>query len=353
MMTTILVWAAFLLFIAALVGRAISIVGGGVADYKHATRFLFARIGFQTLETLPLTRFKVHHVAIAVLVLTVAGPWSATTRSDSPAIKIGLIPERNIFDQVARYEALAGYLSREVNASFQLTMLSRYGNIVERIASNEVLAAFLGSFTGALTSAQLGMEPIARPVNRDGTSTYFGRIFVRKDSGIKTVADMQGKRLALVEKATTAGYVFPRAYLRNHGVEDLETFFSEVRFWGSHDATVSAVLNGDADIGAAKNTVMDWRMQADPRVEEGLRILAVSPRVPSNGLFMSTVLDPGLKEQVRQLLLDLDNTVEGRAILKKMEALRFEVTRQADYGPVFDLATKAGIDIESYSYVNK
>ncbi len=326
---------------------------GGVTDCKHTTIFMFARVSFQALAVLRLIRLNVHHIATTVLVLAVAGPWAATAQSDNPAIKIGLIPERNIFDQVARYETLAEYLSSEVGARFQLTMLSRYGNIVQRITNNEVLAAFLGSFTGGLASAQLGMEPIARPVNRDGTSTYFGRIFVRKDSGIKTVPDMRGKRLALVEKATTAGYVFPRAYLRRHSVEDLGTFFSEVRFWGSHDATVSAVLGGEADIGAAKNTVMDWRMQVDPRIEEELRILAVSPRVPSNGLFMSVLLDAGLKEQVRDLLLNLDNTVKGRAILQKMDALRFEATRTADYGPVFDLAATAGIDIKSYSYINK
>ncbi len=352
-MSTMLAYAMLLSFIASLVGRAVSMACGGVTDQKHATHFIFTRIGFRASAILPLLRRKVHHLVITMLVLTVAGPWAATVRSDNLAINIGLIPERNIFDQVARYETLAEYLSSELDANFRLTMLSRYGNIVERITSNEVLAAFLGSFTGGLASAQLSMEPIARPVNRDGTSTYFGQIFVRKDSDIKTVADMQGKRLALVEKATTAGYVFPRAYLRRHGVEDLGTFFSEVRFWGSHDATVSAVLNSEADIGAAKNTVMDWRMQADPRVEEELRVLAVSPRVPSNGLFMSTLLDPGLKEQVRDLLINLENTVEGRAILESMGALRFEVTRTADYGPVFDLAAKAGIDIESYSYINK
>ncbi len=352
-MLTMLVWSAFLSFIASLVSRAISMACGGVTDHKRAVHFMFAGTGLQALTIVPLMRLKVHHVAVTVLVLTVAGPGAAMAQSDTPAIKIGLIPERNIFDQVARYETLAEYLSREVDARFELTMLSRYGNIVERIASNEVLVAFLGSFTGGLASAQLGMEPIARPVNRDGTSTYFGRIFVRKDSGIKTVADMQGKRLALVERATTAGYVFPRAYLRRHGVKDLETFFSEVRFWGSHDATVSAVLNGEADIGAAKNTVMDWRMQADPRVEDELQILAVSPRVPSNGLFMSALLDPGLKEQVRDLLLNLDTTVEGKAILEKMGASRFEVTRTADYSPVFDIAAKAGINIESYSYINR
>ncbi len=53
--------------------------------------------------------------------------------------------------------------------------------------------AFLGSFTYALAHAKLGLEVIARPELVDGTSTYHGLIFVRKDSGIKTIKDMKGK----------------------------------------------------------------------------------------------------------------------------------------------------------------
>ena len=54
---------------------------------------------------------------------------------------------------------------------------------------------FFGSFTYTLARAKLGIEPLARPENKDGISTYYGLIFVRKDSGIKTAKDMEGKRL--------------------------------------------------------------------------------------------------------------------------------------------------------------
>lgn len=37
---------------------------------------------------------------------------------------------------------------------------------------------------------------------------------VRKDSGIAGVAGMRGKRMAFVDRAATAGYVFPPAWLR-------------------------------------------------------------------------------------------------------------------------------------------
>ena len=105
----------------------------------------------------------------------------------------------------------------------------------------------------------MGMEAVARPVNVDGTSTYHGYLFARKDSGIRTVADMKGKRFAYVDRATTAGYLFPRAYLKEKGVADPDRYFGEVFFAGSHDATVLAVLNGEADIGASKTrSTTNW-----------------------------------------------------------------------------------------------
>jgi phosphonate transport system substrate-binding protein len=268
-------------------------------------------------------------------------------------IRIGLIPERNVFEQVERYEGLAEHLSQELRKPFRLTMLSRYGNIIDRIRSNEIQAAVLGSCTGALATAQLGMEPLARPVNPDGTSTYHGLIFVRRDSGIETLADMKGKRLALVERATTAGYLFPLAFFRQQGVRQPEAFLAEMRFWGSHDAVIEAVLSREADIGAAKNTVFEWLQETDPRVASALKILSRSPAVPSNGLFVARDMDSRLKIEIRDLLLGLHLTVEGKAIFQRMGVTRFVPTSKEDYRPVFELAAEAGIDLGSYSYLNQ
>ena len=49
-----LVLVAFILVIASLAGGLVSMVHGGEADYKHATHFMFARIGFQALAVVLL-----------------------------------------------------------------------------------------------------------------------------------------------------------------------------------------------------------------------------------------------------------------------------------------------------------
>jgi phosphonate transport system substrate-binding protein len=286
-----------------------------------------------------------------LLSFLISGPASAAAQ-EKKSIVIGLLPEMNVFKQKSRFAPLAAHLSKRLQMPVTLTMLSRYGNIIERLQEEKVDGAFLGSFTGALAISQLGVEPLARPINMDNTSTYFGYIFTKKASDIKTAADMKGKSLALVERATTAGYVFPIAWLRQHGVEDFDTHFSEYFFTGSHDAAIDAVLEGKADVGAAKNTVYEMMQKSHSRIDEELVILAKSPRVPSNGLCVRKGLPPELKKKLQTILLNLHNEPEGAAVLEKLGAKRFVQTSREDYGPVFQLAEEAGIDLKRYSYYN-
>jgi len=298
---------------------------------------------------------------IIVLVLAI-GACDKTT--DSPGQKktpargqkellIGLIPEQNVFRQRERYLVLGNYLSERIGTTVNFTSLSRYGNIIDRFVTEKMDGAFFGSFTYALAHSQLGVEPIARPVNIDGTSTYHGYIFVRKDSGIRTAADMKGKRFVFVERATTAGYLFPLAYFREHGIADIHSYLGETFFAGSHDASIRDVLNREADIGAAKNTIFDQLAQENPRIKNEILILAKSGVVPQNCLAVRKDLDPELKSALRITLLDMANNEKGREALRKFGAVSFIETGDRDYEYLYGLSSQVGIDLKKYRYKNE
>jgi phosphonate transport system substrate-binding protein len=268
-------------------------------------------------------------------------------------VVIGLIPELNLFKQKARFTLLGEYLSRKIGVPVKFTILSRYGNILESFESERMDGAFFGSFTGALAIEKLSVVPLARPVNLDGTSTYHGYLFTRKDSGIHDAAAMRGKRMAYVDRATTAGYVFPLAWLRERGIHADSSFFGESWFTGSHDAAISAVLDRQADVGAAKHSVYDRVRRENPRVDRELLILASSPPVPSNGLCVRSDLEADLREALRRALLDLRGDPEGAKVLQQFGAIEFIPTTAADYAPVIEMARKAGIDLKKYQYRNE
>jgi phosphonate transport system substrate-binding protein len=266
---------------------------------------------------------------------------------------IGLIPEQNVFRQRERYMALRKYLSDKLGISINFTSLSRYGNIIERFTSEKMDGAFFGSFTYALAHSQLGVEPIARPVNLDGTSTYQGYLFVRKDSGIRSVSQMKGKRFVFVERATTAGYVFPLAYFRENGIKDPHAYLGETFFAGSHDAAIQAVLNKEAEIGAAKNTMYDQLATENPRIQNELVILATSGAVPQNCLAVRKDLDPELKKRLKQALIAMDKDKDGIEALRRFGARGFIDTNNRDYDYLYRLSSEVGIDLKTYRYKNE
>ncbi len=143
-------------------------------------------------------------------------------------LTIGLIPEQNVFKQFKRYEPLGKYIEKKTGVKIRFSVLSRYGNIIERFQQEKMDGTFWGSFTGALAIIKLGVEPLARPVNPDGNSTYKGYIFTRKDSGITSVELMKGRVFAFVDRATSTGYIFQVVYLKGHGVKDIDGYLTHL-----------------------------------------------------------------------------------------------------------------------------
>jgi phosphonate transport system substrate-binding protein len=281
-----------------------------------------------------------------------ATPERKTALSDEKPLLIGLIPERNIFDQMQRYRPLADYVSKRIGRDIKLTVLPRYGNIIDNFVSSEMDGAFFGSFTYTLAHGKLGVEVLARPENFSGDSTYHGYIFVRKDGGIRTAKDMKGKVFVFVDRATTAGYLLPLAYFKRNNIENFRTHLKETYFSGTHEDAIYDVLNRKADIGAAKNTEFERIAAGDRRIEEELLILERSPDVPDNGLAVRRDLEEPLKEKIREVLLDMHNDSAGIRTLKGFGARRFLKTTDEDYSGVYGYIRRAGLDIATYNYIN-
>lgn len=268
------------------------------------------------------------------------------------AYRIGLIPEQNIFVQKKRYEPLLAYLSDQLGISLESVILPRYGNIIENFNQLDLDGAFFGSFTGAMAIKTLDVEPLARPQYLNGASTYYGMVFVKRGSNIRTAKDMRNKRMVFVDRATTAGYLLPLSYFKSIGIEDYKSWFSEYYFSGTHEDAIYDVLNGQADIGAAKNTVFYRLAETDQRIVEELEILKTSPAVPANGLAMRKDIPEELKQKLVEKLLTMHLSSKGRKILEGLSMEKFISTTAKDYQPVLDYAESINLDLSQYQYLN-
>lgn len=267
-----------------------------------------------------------------------------------PELRLGVLPEQNLFRQLQRYEPLAAYLSARSGVTIRLAVLPRYGNILRNFESSDLDGAFFGSFTYVLAHRRLGIEVLARPQLLNGSSTYFGVILVRRDSGIREVKGLAGKRFAFVDQATTAGYLLPLHSLAQAGIRDVRRFLGETYFAGTHEDVIRDVLDGKADAGAAKSSVLERMAGEDPRVISDLTFLDRSPDVPENALALAPRVAPELRERLRRLLLTMHEDPEARPALERLGARRFVETRDEDYAAVYRYVEEVGLDLATYEY---
>jgi phosphonate transport system substrate-binding protein len=292
---------------------------------------------------------KLQHYIATVLVLTALIVCPSTAWCND-GILIGLIPEENIFNQMQRHRPLADYLSAKIRTKVRFTVLSRYGDVMDRFMSRKMDGAFFGVFTSVLAMEMIDAEPIARPVNLEGSSYVQSYIFVRKDSGIRDSKGMKGKRIAFVDRATVTGYLYALAYLRENGINDPKAYFRDISFTGSHGSTIYTVLDGRADIGTVKSKIFQVLVAKDPSINDELAIIAKSREFPENTLFLRKDLPQNVRSQIKAALLGMDRDPAGAEVLKTLGAQRFIETKKGDFQPFYEVAQKAGITIRTYKY---
>jgi len=301
--------------------------------------------------------FFIYIVFLAVLLL---GSCADNKDAGKPAVSerpvparsfvIALLPVQNVFEQKKNYQPLADYLSRSLGINVKTKLLDSYDAIYNEMLRNKVDAAFFGSLGYVVMNSKIDIELIARPLKKDGTSTYRGLIFALKDKGITDdMRTWKNKRIALVNKSTTAGYIFPKYYLYKKGVVNFEDYFSKVIYTGSHDASILSVFTGDADIGCASDQIFDKLSRENPLIRERLFILtATSAPVPANVLGVSSK-DKLLKERLRETLMKMKKTPEGRDVLSTLDAVSFIDTKKAEFEPIFEMLNTLGMKPETFA----
>jgi phosphate transport system substrate-binding protein len=281
-------------------------------------------------------------------------------------ILIGIVPEQDLLVQNRRYRPFAEYLSGKLENRFsvKLKLFPTYIDVCRSLAKGEINAAFLGSL--AYTTVRDHVNVLARP-DYNGVSTYRGLIFTRKNSSIKTLEQMRGKRLVLGGKTTTAGYVFPLYYFKKNGIPDYEKYFSETIFLGTHEDAILSVLHNRADVGAAKDLIYNIIAKENPIVQTNLTILAESPPVPSNAFVLRKDVSfpcfdchQGLKSDknisaqvdiqaaIKEYLLTMSqDPAAAEALISIGNANRFLETRDSDYEELYKMLKDINLDPES------
>jgi phosphonate transport system substrate-binding protein len=170
------------------------------------------------------------------------------------------------------------------------------------------------------------------------TADFKGVFIVRKDSPIRTPADLKGRTLAYPSPTALAACIMPQWYLHQQGLDVVRDMTH--RYVGSQESAIMNAFLGQADVGVTWPP--PWRafQRQYPDKAAELKVLWQTPPLINNAFMARDDLPPALRAHLRAKLLTLHESPAGRAILAGMETARFHAATNADYAVVDEFVTR-------------
>lgn len=173
-----------------------------------------------------------------------------------------------------------------------------------------------------------------------GDDDMFRGIFiVRKDGGIRSVADLKGKAVSFPAKTALAATMMPQLYLHERG---LPVSAYESRYVGSQESSIMNVYLGNTAAGATWPP--PWiAFKKDHRDIAGqLEIRWMTEALLNNSLMARDDFPPELLKKVTGVLFSLQAGKEGLDMLARIPLSRFEAANDATFKPVHEFVEKFG-----------
>ncbi len=168
---------------------------------------------------------------------------------------------------------------------------------------------------------------------------FRGIFIVRRDSHVRSVADLKGQAVSFPAKTALAATMMPQYYLHQRGLP-LDGY--EARYVGSQESSIMNVYLGNTIAGATWPP--PWiAFKKDHRdIAARLKIQWMTDPLVNNGLVARGDFPAELLGKVSEVLFSLQDSKEGREMLARIPLSRFEPASDATFRPVYDFIEKFG-----------
>ncbi|HQO46891.1 MAG TPA: phosphate/phosphite/phosphonate ABC transporter substrate-binding protein, partial [Candidatus Cloacimonas sp.] len=160
-------------------------------------------------------------------------------------IKMFFVPSLEAGKVVSSGEAIANYLENETKLHFKVAVPTSYAAVIEALGTYQADVAWLPTYAYILAKQKYDAQVRLMTV-RNGLTKYRGQFVARSDSNIDSLQDIEGKIIAYTDAASTSGYIYPSAILKQRGITPKDYFFA-----GGHPQAILAVYSGRADVGCS------------------------------------------------------------------------------------------------------
>ena len=262
---------------------------------------------------------------ISMLLLAVAIPPAQA--AEGGTLVIGRItdePEKHQkrLDRMAEY--LASQLADYGISSIKTVMVETEAEMADLMRAGKVDILSETPFMAIQLESE-GVVDILMREWKKGVPEYHSVIVTRKDSAVRSLADLAGRRVSFEDAGSTSGYLLPRNAIESASVgmiqlgkpsDPVPAGKAGYHFAGSETGVIESIYKGIVDAGAVSN--LDW---ADDKtvpddVRKDLQILYETKPVIRSVLMVNSSIPAEAQEAIATILEQMENTPEGRDVMK-------------------------------------
>ncbi|MEW6415422.1 MAG: PhnD/SsuA/transferrin family substrate-binding protein [Pseudomonadota bacterium] len=271
-------------------------------------------------------------LAAVVAGLVTASAWAQpgpaapalVTPANVATVTMGSVAMDIPVEMIKRMSALTNYLALATNLNVRFKPSPNMASAVDDLGTGQTQIAYLTPVAYIDARRKYGVVPLVAPTT-DGKPTFSLVIGVKAGSGIKSVADLKGRRFAFGDEKA----LLQRAAVESMGLKMGD--FSQFAFLKHYDNIAKAVLAGDFDGGILLHST------AEEFKGRGIVVVGSTPPLPSYIFAVHPNLPVATRNQLRDALLALKKgTPEGTATLEAFDKTYdgFVVADDAAYDPI-------------------
>lgn len=281
------------------------------------------------------------HLIRVVLVIGFAGLCLGPAMA-ADELRIVFIAYQNPDKLAEDVGPVVAYLEGALKTKIRKFVATDYAGVVEALKNETADVGFMGPLQYIIAHRQAGAVPILGELYY-GQPSYRSHIFVRKDSGIRTLEDLKGKSIAFADPLSSSGYLYPLSIFHEKGLiqDKPEGFFRKIYFAGGDEQAIRAVYNKFVDAaGVGQFSISLLR----PEERDAVVVIGESQPIPSHCVVVRKGLDASRVEQLRNALLALNEEGPNHKLLKNLYSVDgyVPVTHET-FVPVEELAVRYGI----------
>ncbi len=303
-------------------------------------------------------------LVISTLLLSACGGGGGKVTcgtTDNPCV-ITFVPSGDTGKITTAGQGIADWLNAETGLSFEIEVGTSFAASIEAMGAQKAHIGFLNTFSVLLAKEKYDIQPALAVVRKLATNDlspdkdlsgtmqpyYRGQFITTVDSGISTLADLEGKTFCFVDPNSTSGYIVPNIILKANGI-DADAGDITVTNAGSHNNVAIAVYNGDCDAGVTYiNVITDESADLAatyPDIADKVIPFMDTDPIPNDGVQFIKGFDADLQATIVAAMLKMSQDEAGAQLLKDLYNINGLIAIEPDFYDDFaKVLTDAGVD---------